>query len=139
MNPIHQKLTGIAAGIFSGQPVLFAYLYGSYATGLSHRYSDLDIAVFVKDTDVIDSLAFELSLSLKVDEALGHRVDTEVRIINHLPLPVVGRILTEGHLVYSISEDIRIAYETRMRGAYFDFLPVIRQYRNACFKKAVEA
>ena len=71
----------------------------------------------------------ELSLSLRFDEQLNHRVQSEVRILNHLPLTVKGRILGESRLIYSIDEEQRVAFETLVRSAYFDFLPVIQHYR----------
>jgi predicted nucleotidyltransferase len=45
MISLKQKLNQIAPDVFEGTPVLFAYLYGSYATGESHRFSDLDVGV----------------------------------------------------------------------------------------------
>ena len=108
MTDLRQKLHEIAAPIFEDTPVLFAYLYGSYATGLSHPFSDLDIGIYVEGLDIKASLELELSLALRIDEDLGHTVQTEVRI------------------------------ETRVRTAYFDFLPVIRQYRKSYRERAVQ-
>ena len=138
MTDLRQKLHEIAAPIFEDTPVLFAYLYGSYATGLSHPFSDLDIGIYVEGLDIKASLELELSLALRIDEDLGHTVQTEVRILNHLPLAVKGSILTDVELIYSRDEDKRIQFETRVRTAYFDFLPVIRQYRKSYRERAVE-
>ncbi len=41
-------LLALAPDIFGNPPVLFAYLYGSYATGLVHPFSDLDIGIYVE-------------------------------------------------------------------------------------------
>ena len=80
-------------------------------------------------------LNLALSLALRIDESLDHRVQSEVRVINHLPLAVKGRILTDGVLIYSRAEQSRIEFETRTRKLYFDFLPVIFQHRNAYREK----
>jgi predicted nucleotidyltransferase len=131
MSEIKQKLIAAAPGIFEGSPVLFAYIYGSYVKALAHPFSDLDIGIYVEDMDIDACLELELSLALRFDEQLNHTVSSEVRILNHLPLSVTGRILGEAELVFSRSEEKRVALETRIRTAYFDFLPVIHQYRQA--------
>jgi uncharacterized protein len=135
MAGLKQKLNQIAPSVFVETPVLFAYLYGSYAKGVAHPFSDLDVGIFVEGLDTGACLGLELSLALRIDEGLDHMVQSEVRVINHLPLIVKGRILTEGELIYSKSEDKRIAFETQIRKIYFDFLPVIRQLRNAYREK----
>ena len=127
---IKNSLFAIASDIFCNRPVLFAYLYGSYATGTVHPFSDLDIGVYIDDESDIKYLELELSLSLEIDEKIGSDVRTEVRIINNLPLVIIGNIITEGRLIYSINENLRVDFETSVRKAYFDFLPVIITYRN---------
>jgi len=131
MDDIKEKLHKAASDVFGGTPVLFAYLYGSYVKGLFHPFSDLDVGIFVEGLDIRSSLDLELSLALQIDEKLDHTVQSEVRILNHLPLVVKGRILEEAELVYSRDEEKRIDFETQVRQSYFDFLPVIQQYQKA--------
>lgn len=131
MIDLKEQLRKIAPAVFEDTPVLFAYLYGSYAKGLSHPFSDLDVGIFVEGLDIRTSLDLELSLALLLDEKLDHTVQSEVRILNHLPLVVKGRILEEAELVYSRAEDKRTEFETQVRKSYFDFLPVIQQYQKA--------
>jgi predicted nucleotidyltransferase len=138
MPDLRQKLHQISPSIFEDTPVLFAYLYGSYATGVSHPFSDLDIGIYVEGLDVKACLDLELSLALRIDQDLEHTLQTEVRILSHLPLAVIGSILSEAELIYSRNEDKRIEFETRVRTAYFDFLPVIRQYRKSYRERAVQ-
>jgi uncharacterized protein len=128
---LKQKVHKIAPLIFEGTPDLFAYLYGSYAKGSPHPFSDLDIGIFVEGLPTGDCLRLELSLSLKMDELLDHAVQSDVRVVNLLPLSITGRILTDGELIYSRAEDERIDFETRVRMAYFDFLTVSQQYQKA--------
>jgi hypothetical protein len=73
-------------------------------------------------------LELELSLALETDEKLGSGVQSEVRIVNSLPLVMKGRIITSGLLIFSRNETIRVGFETSVRRAYFDFLPVLRAY-----------
>ena len=129
MIDLKEKLHEMAPDIFKGTPVMFAYLYGSYAGGVPHRFSDLDIGIFVEGLEIPACLDLELSLALRIDERLDHVVPSEVRVVNHLPLVVKGKILADGELIYSIAEDKRIDFEGRVRQAYFDFLPVIQEYK----------
>jgi uncharacterized protein len=135
VHSIKKKLKQIAPVILRETPVLFAYLYGSYARGLIHPSSDLDIAIGVEGLDNRSCLDLELSLALLLDEKLGHVVQSDVRVINHLPLVVKGKILTEGELIYSMADDQRIEFETQVRRLYFDFLPVVFQFRDAYRQK----
>jgi predicted nucleotidyltransferase len=127
----------MAPAIFEKTPVLFAYLYGSYARGLPHRFSDLDVGIYVEGLGKKSCLDLELSLALRIDEKLNHGVQAEVRVLNHLPLTVKGRIMADGELIYSRDEMNRIEFETQVRKAYFDFLPVIKQYQNAYRERAL--
>jgi hypothetical protein len=131
MRPILKKLQTVAPTVFDGTPVLFAYLYRSCAKELMHLYSDLHIGIFTEEVDIEACLRLELTLALSFDEKLDHRIQSEVRILNHLPLTVKGRILGEAKLIYSVDEEKRVGFETMVRKAYFDFLPVIQQYRRA--------
>jgi predicted nucleotidyltransferase len=137
MNDLKENLREIAPEIFEKTPVLFAYLYGSYAKGLPHPFSDLDVGIFVESLDRKACLDIELSLALRIDESLDHTVQSEVRVLNLLPLAVMGSILADGELIYSRDENKRIEFETQVRKAYFDFLPVVRQYQKVYIEKAL--
>lgn len=130
MKPFKERLHEIAFSLFNETPVLFAYLYGSFAKGLAHPFSDLDVGVYVQGLDLKASLDLELSLALRIDEELEHSVQSEVRVLNHLPLTVKGSILSNCELIYSRDEDKRVEFEAQVRQAYFDFLPVIRRYQS---------
>ena len=68
---------------------------------------------------------------MDIDIYMGSDVVSEVRIINKLPLVMIGEIITEGILIYSRNEVVRVDFETAIRSAYFDFLPVIHNYHRA--------
>ena len=118
-------------GIFSRYPILFAYLYGSYAAELTHPFSDLDIGIYIESLTASKHLELELSISLEIDSIMGGEVESEVRIINNLPLVITGEIITDGVLIYSRNEVVRVDFETAVRSEYFDFLPVIHRYQRA--------
>jgi predicted nucleotidyltransferase len=134
---IRSTLLMLAPDIFGKPPVLFAYLYGSYAVGSVHPFSDLDIGIYVDKMSRRQCLELELSLALEIDEKVGGGVASEVRIMNALPLVVIGRIITEGILIFSRSDIIRVDFETSVRSAYFDFIPVLRRYQSTYINSIV--
>jgi len=123
--------------IFKNYPVLFAYLYGSYAAGAVHPFSDVDIAVYIPGSDTKNSLKIELSLSVEIDNLLCGKAQCDVRVINGLPLSFLGQILTEGILIYSRDEVVRVDFETSVRNTYFDFTPVLKLYRQEYLKRSI--
>lgn len=137
-NRIKAILRKFAPVIFEEHPVSFAYLYGSYAEGRAHRFSDLDIAVYSSKASIHGDLALELRLSLEIDEKLPEGTESEVRIINHLPMAVKGRIITEGELIYSRDDALRVEFETLVRKQYFDFLPALEAYQELYLESCVE-
>ena len=120
-----------APDIFGDCPVLFAYLYGSYATGAVHPFSDVDIGVYVDEVSTREYLKLELSLALALDEKLDSAISSDVRVINNLPVMLAGRIITEGVLLFSKNDTVRVDFETSVRKIYFDFFPVLQGYQRA--------
>jgi predicted nucleotidyltransferase len=113
-------------------------LYGSYATGYTHPYSDLDVGIYLEPDAIETALNTELDISLDIDKAMDHIIETEVRAINNLPLAFTGRILTEGILIYCKDEEARVEFEVQTRKQYFDFLPVIHNHHRVYLNRAQE-
>ena len=135
MKQLLETLKEKSFDVFSSSPVLFAYLFGSCARGEALPKSDIDIAIFVsRDFPKKDYLELELNLSIELDK-LGLGAETEVRVINKLPLLMRGEILTEGHLIYCLDDSTRVEFETITRDEYFDFLPLHYQYQKAYFNR----
>ena len=78
-----------------------------------------------------DRLRLELTLETALAAVLGRDVD--VRIINKAPLAVRGKAVQTGILLYSRDDTTRVDFETAVRSAYFDFLPVLEYHRAAYF------
>jgi hypothetical protein len=76
-----------------------------------------------------------MALAFEIDQRLCNGPSSDVRIMNSLPLAIAGKIVTEGALIYCLDDNARIEYETRIRKAYFDFLPVIRNYQRMYFEQ----
>jgi predicted nucleotidyltransferase len=121
--------------ILQGRPVMAAYAYGSIAAGCPLPNSDVDIAlVWMSDCtlDAYQRFQTELEIATEIESRCGIP-DADVRSINDAPLRVRGQVLTEGVLLYSRDEDLRIAYEVYTRKRYFDFQPTLEMMRQAYF------
>ena len=128
MERLKSDILALAPQVLDRFPILFAYLYGSQASGAVHPFSDVDIAVYLAKSALEGKMRLESDIALAFDEALDHRADTDVRAINEMPLVLRGEILTKGILIYSKDEETRVSFETQTRMAYFDFKPVIEAY-----------
>jgi uncharacterized protein len=93
--------------------VRFAYLFGSTATGTARPDSDVDVAVSL-DSNVPHERRLEQSLAIarELTTATGlSRI--EVVVLNDVPLPIKGRIVSEGIVIYSVDEPARVEFESR--------------------------
>jgi len=131
INRVRALLKDKAQKILKNYPVLFSYLYGSYARGDVHPFSDIDVGIYLENIPTKKALDIELSLALDIDEALGHISNVDVRSITDMPLMMKGNIVTEGILIYSIDEPLRVEFEVNIRKRFFDFSPVIERYHKA--------
>jgi len=127
-----KQLREAADRIFSPNPVALAYLHGSQASGQATPLSDVDVAVVTDEAlPPRDRLRLEFTLETALAAVLDRDVD--VRIINKAPLAVRGKVVQTGVLLYSRDDTTRIDFETAVRSAYFDFLPVLQYHRAAYF------
>jgi len=127
------KLKSALPEILSGSPVAAAYLFGSAAEGHATPLSDVDIALVVRhNLSPYDQLKLELRLEGELADR-ANIANADVRVINQAPLSIRGQVATQGILLYSIDEDIRIEFETTSRDEYFDYEPIARALREAFF------
>ena len=74
--------------------VVFAYVYGSYARGKGTRFSDLDIAVFLRDCGYEPFMELLAELPVDVD------VEFDVRVLNDAPPLFRYNVVREGKLLF---------------------------------------
>ena len=116
-----ERLRDAAGRAFAGTPVLFAYLFGSAATGRSRPDSDLDIAVYLEpriDAGCYLDLSLDLAGRLSEASRLGN---VDLLILNEAPLPILGRVVQERVVLYSRDEPARVHFESRSLREFFDF------------------
>jgi predicted nucleotidyltransferase len=118
---ILRRLRDAAPAAFAERPVLFAYFFGSRASGRPHRRSDVDVAVLLEQDlqpDHLLELKLALAGSLEEASAVG---PIEVLVLNETPLAIRGRAVRDGVVFFSRDEPARVRYESRVLREFFDF------------------
>ncbi len=113
---IHSRI-GHLAGFLSDNPnVIFAYFFGGLAKEKSNPLSDVDIAVYVKDTKKLDYLELfsEITGILGTDEV-------DLVILNDASTSLAGRILQSKKVLIDKQPFLRHEYESLTLRKFFDF------------------
>jgi len=120
--------------ILGDEGILFAYLFGSRASGTAHARSDADIAVM--PSRPLGLLERE-RLVLGLVRALGVP-DVDLIALDRAALELRGRVVQEGRPIYSADEPARVAFEVRTRSEYFDFVPTLRTLERSYLARVAE-
>ncbi len=104
--------------------ILFGYLFGSYAKGTHDEKSDIDIAIYLKDENILlrDPL-YPSRIAIKIERALSDKKKIDVRVLNGSTFVFRSQVLRYGKLLHSKNEKKRIEFETYSLLQYYDFKP----------------
>jgi len=117
--------------------ILFAYIFGSYARKEARKESDLDIAIFLKNPNIIEKdPSFEVKLALVIERETGLK-NVEVVVIDNKPLRFLNQVLRYGKLVFSRDEKERLKFETFVTKSYIDFKPYYKEYDDMRIRRLV--
>jgi len=109
------------------EKVLFAYVYGSYVRDSIHFESDIDVAVYLKSSDVKGYINKEEELTIElVTKTHMDRID--LRILNVLPLLLQYNILKDGIPIFVRDDKERVDFETKVMNRFFELKPYIDEY-----------
>lgn len=116
--------------VLEKQPeVLFAYLFGSYAKGIQDKTSDIDVAIYLKDVNVLErNPLYPSKLAIKIEKALAEKKAVDVSVLNGSTLRFRSQVLRYGKLLHSKDEKKRIEFETSSLTQYYDFKPHLEMY-----------
>ena len=107
--------------------ILFAYLYGSYALNAFHSKSDIDIAVYLKPSDIKAYLQKEKELTAALITKL-HNDNIDLRILNTLPFLLKYKVIKEGLPILIKDESERVNFETMVMNRFFELKPYLDEY-----------
>ncbi len=85
------------------------------------------MAVVLRDSKARDDPLLAERLSVRIAHELDAGIEVDAHLADDLPLPVRGRMLTSGVLLYEADPSRRVEFETATRRLYFDFLPLIER------------
>lgn len=112
--------------VLSARPeILETYLFGSRARGADQAHSDIDIAVFVDESQIEPGpFGYRSELTAALMSALGTN-SVDVVILNHAPPLLYHRVLRDG--LRLLSRDLRATTvrEGYALSRYCDFVPQI--------------
>jgi len=109
---IVRQLRTAAPAAFADLPVMFAYLFGSYAAGRPRPDSDIDVGVLL-DGSVPE--ADRDAVSSRCADALSSATTLariEATALNDAPLRFLGRVLRQRVVLFSRDEPFRVRYES---------------------------
>ncbi|HZD23397.1 MAG TPA: nucleotidyltransferase domain-containing protein [Acidimicrobiia bacterium] len=118
---ILRTLRDSAASVFDGEPVAFAYLFGSQTRGTARPDSDVDVAVYLEDGNEEDPLDISFRLAGELERTSGVGAIEAVVVLNTAPLPLAGRVISDGRLIYTRDEPRRVRYESLIFRQFTDF------------------
>jgi len=115
--PVSERLPHVEAYLSRRKDVVFAYLFGSFATGRVRPLSDVDIAVYLDGPDI----------SEKRLEILGHLTEIfktdeiDLVVLNTAPLTLKMKILQTRRVISDNQPFKRHIYESITVRSYLDF------------------
>jgi predicted nucleotidyltransferase len=112
--------------------VLVVYLYGSSLRENFKHSSDIDLAFLVDEhrykEDAFIATALVQGIADEVFIASGREVD--VTVLNAASLEMAYEIITTGFCLFETDPDVRLEYEIKVKGLYFDFQPFLFALRS---------
>lgn len=115
---IDDRLSRLAPLLARLDSVAFAYLFGGLARGERRPLSDIDIAVYLRETE--DLVETKLELIGLLSEALGSD-EIDLVILNQAPISLAGRILSSRKILTDKEPHLRHLFESRILREFFDF------------------
>lgn len=106
--------------------ILFAYLFGSQATGKTNKDSDVDIAVYLSESLEKDFFNIRLKLIEEFNIALQKEVD--VIILNTAAPFLRFVVIQEGKILTNRNPSKEIEFKLKSMSEYFDYKITFEKY-----------
>jgi predicted nucleotidyltransferase len=98
--------------------IIFVYLFGGFAKGTVGPLSDIDIAVYVRDSNNLAE--YKLELFNEIANTLGTG-ELDLIILNAVPVSIAGRIVQNKQVLVDKEPFRRHIYESVTLREFFDF------------------
>ena len=128
-----QRLTKISKAIYKAlnkeENIILAYIYGSTAREKEHPFSDIDIAILLKEPSIDKTIKIHSILT----DSLGEKVDT--LLLNLAPPILKYQVIKNGIRIISKNEEARIAFESKALSEGLDENFLITKVKEAITKR----
>ena len=112
--------------------IVAVYLFGSCIKGEAEISSDIDLAFLLDEqaykTDPIDAMSPAHLIAAQV--GVKFNKETDVTILNASSLEIAYEVVTTGKCLFELDPDMRMEYELKIKGMYFDFKPFLEDLRS---------
>ena len=115
---IEEMLPKTETYLRSRPDILFAYLFGGLARGKPLPLSDVDIAVYLRET--VDSFEKKLEILGKLTDLL-ETDEIDLVMLNEAPLTLRMKVLENKRIIVDNDPFLRHEYESLTMREYFDF------------------
>lgn len=107
---LKEKLLKFVELVKDKHPLVLAVLYGSYAKGEPRSFSDIDVALFLKEMKGkrLDLLTEMHRLAWEVDSLIEVNVFSIENLFSANKLNFIGEILETGKIIYIDTREISI-------------------------------
>ena len=120
---------------FNASPVddsiIAVYLFGSCIKDGIEKAADIDLAFLLDEQAYKADPITAMYPPHLIAAGIGTQFDkeTDVIILNSSSLEVAYEIMVTGKCLYESDPELRLDYEIKIRGLYFDFKPFISELR----------
>lgn len=101
-------------------------MYGSQATGLAKKDSDIDLAVLFDEKKDVNTFILQGQFDFEIERLLSTEVD--VQNLNACDVGFVYQVLFEGQLIYQKHSFDTANFQVKTVQSYFDLKPTFDQY-----------
>jgi len=109
----------LLAEYFSKKPgITTAYIFGSYAEGVSRPDSDVDLAVLLERIPG-NTLKYRLDMMDETQKIV--KLNTEIIILNEAPRLLQFQVIQKGKIIFEINPDKRALFEMNVASRYYDY------------------
>jgi len=115
---ILSRIPEVKSVLVQDDNIVFAYIFGGLAEGKVKPLTDIDISVYLRDTDNLAE--YKLQLFNMLADVLGTS-ELDLIILNTAPISITGRILQNKQILVDKEPPVRHAYESLTLRKFFDF------------------
>ena len=111
--------------------IVAIYLFGSFLRGETGKGSDIDLAFLLDEKAYKSDPIIAMSPAHLIAAKVGMQLDreTDVTILNSASLEMAYEVVTSGKCLFELDPDLRMEYEIKIKGMYFDFRPFLEELR----------